>query len=157
MTAGLADFFQYNLWANRRLLDACKELADSQLDTTTSGTFGSVRETLMHLLASEEHYVWDFTGTSPAPPLSDLTSFPGFDELRRRSESSGNALIVIADQHDLDRVLSLDEGTYEAPAIIVLIQANNHAVDHRSQIATLLSQQGIEPPELAVMVWKQCS
>ena len=111
----------------------------------------------MHLLASEEQYVWDFTGTSPAPPLSDLTSFPGFDELRRRSESSGNALIAIADQHDLDRVLSLDEGTYEAPAIIVLIQANNHAVDHRSQIATLLSQQGIEPPDLAVMVWKQCS
>ena len=123
MTAGLADFFYYNLWANRRLIDACKELSDSQLDATASGT-------------------------SPTPPLRDLTSFPGFDELRRRAESSGNALITIAKQPDLDRILSLDEGTYEASSIIVLIQAINHAVDHRSQIATLLSQQGIEPPDL---------
>src|SRR5271166_4083081 len=122
MTAGLADFFYYNLWANRRLIDACKELSDSQLDATASGT-------------------------SPTPPLRDLTSFPGFDELRRRAESSGNALITIAKQPDLDRILSLDEGTYEASSIIVLIQAINHAVDHRSQIATLLSQQGIEPPD----------
>jgi uncharacterized damage-inducible protein DinB len=29
-----------------------------------------------------------------------------------------------------------------------LIQAINHAVDHRSHIATLLSQQGIELPDL---------
>jgi uncharacterized damage-inducible protein DinB len=30
----------------------------------------------------------------------------------------------------------------------VVIQAINHAIDHRSQIATLLSQQDIEPPDL---------
>jgi uncharacterized damage-inducible protein DinB len=49
MTTGLPDFFTYNLWANLRLLDAC-----AHLDATTRGTFGSVRETLMHLFASEE-------------------------------------------------------------------------------------------------------
>jgi len=30
----------------------------------------------------------------------------------------------------------------------VVIQAINHGIDHRSQIATLLSQQGIELPDL---------
>ena len=44
--------------------------------------------------------------------------------------------------------LLMDGGTYDAQAIIILIQAINHGVDHRLQIATLLSQQGIEPPEL---------
>jgi len=48
----------------------------------------------------------------------------------------------------LSRVFFLDGGTYEAQAIIVVIQAMNHAIDHRSQIATLLSQQNIEPPDL---------
>ena len=38
--------------------------------------------------------------------------------------------------------------TYDAPVIVVVIQAIDHAIDHRSQIATLLSQQDIEPPEL---------
>ena len=44
MTTGLPDFFKYNLWANLRLLDACEQLSDAQLNATTTGTFGSVRE-----------------------------------------------------------------------------------------------------------------
>ena len=148
MTTGLPDFFQYNRWANLRLLDACTQLSDAQLDATMTGTFGSVRETLMHLFAAEEGYVRSFTGTTPTPPLKELTTFAGFDELRRRAERSGKELITVAEQGELSQILLLDGGTYDAPAIIVLIQAINHAIDHRSQIATLLSQQGIEPPEL---------
>src|SRR6266705_412602 len=148
MTTGLSDFFTYNLWANLRLLDACAHLSDAQLDATTTGTFGSVRETLMHLFASEEGYVQSFTGTTPIPSLKELTTFAGFDELRRRAERSGKELITIAEQRDLSQIFYLDGGTYEAPAIVVVIQAINHAIDHRSQIATLLSQQDIEPPDL---------
>ena len=150
MTTGLSDFFTYNLWANLRLLDACVYLSDAQLNATMQGTFGSVRETLMHLCTAEEGYArhFNFTGTPPTPPLKEVTIFPGFDELRRRVEKSGKELKAIAEQGDLDQILHLDEGTYDAPVIVVLIQAINHAVDHRSQICTLLTQQEIEPPDL---------
>ena len=150
MTTGLPDFFQYNLWANLRLLDACEHLSDAQLDATTKGLFGSVRETLMHLFAAEEGYArhFNFTGTAPTPRLADLTTFPGFDELRRRAERSGKELMAIAEQGNLSQILHLDGGTYDAPVIVVLIQAVNHAIDHRSQIATLLSQQDVIPPDL---------
>jgi uncharacterized damage-inducible protein DinB len=148
MTTGLSDFFKYNLWANLRLLDACAQLSDAQLDFTMQGTYGSVRETLFHMFASEEGYAQHCAGTAPTPRLKELTAFPGFDELRRRAEWSGKELITFAEQGELDRILSLDEGTYEAPVIVVLIQAINHAIDHSSQIATLLSQQGIEAPGL---------
>jgi uncharacterized damage-inducible protein DinB len=147
---GLPDVFQYNLWANLRLLEACAILSDAQLDTTTKGTFGSVRETLMHMFASEEGYARHFnlTGPAPTPRLADLTTFPGFDELRRRAERSGHELKAIAEQGNLSQILPLDDGTYDATVMIVLIQAINHGIDHRSQIATLLSQQEIEPPDL---------
>ena len=148
MTTGLPDFYKYNLWANLRLLDACAQLSDAQLDATTRGTYGSVRETLMHLFSAEEGYVRHVTGTSPTPRLRDLTTFPGLDELRRRAKMSGEALITFSEHGDLDHILHLDGGTYDAPVIIILIQAINHAIDHRSQISTLLSQQDIEPPEL---------
>ncbi len=148
MTKGLPDFFTYNLWANQRLLDTCTHLSDAQLDATTKGTFGSVRETLMHMLAAEEGYARTLTGNSPTPPLKELTTLPGFDELRRRAKRSGEALIRVAEQGELSQILHLDGGTYDAPAIVVVIQAINHAIDHRSQIATLLSQQDIEPPDL---------
>ena len=84
MIAGLPDLYRFNLWANLRLLDVCAELSDAQLDATTNGTFGSVRETLKHMLASEEGYARTLTGKSPTPRLEDLTQFPDFDELRRR-------------------------------------------------------------------------
>ncbi len=48
---------------------------------------------------------------------------------------------------DLSQILHLP-GSYDAQGTIVLIQDINHAIDHRSQIATLLSQQDIEPPRL---------
>ncbi len=148
MTTGLPDFFTYSLWANLRLLDACAHLSDAQLDATTKGTFGSVRETLMHLFAAEEGYVRALTGKIPTPRLADLMHFPDFDELRRRAERSGKELIMVAEQGELSQILYLDGGSYEAPVIVVLIQAVNHAIDHRSQIATLLSQQDVMPPDL---------
>lgn len=150
MTTGLSDFFKYNLWTNLRLLDACiqLQLSDAQMDATTRGAFGSVRETLMHLFAAEEGYVRALTGKIPTPQLKDLAMFPGFDELRRRAERSGKELITVAEQGELSQILHLDGGTYDAPVIVVLIQAVNHAIDHRSQIATLLSQQDIELPDL---------
>jgi uncharacterized damage-inducible protein DinB len=150
MSTRLLDFFTYNRWANLRLLDACAALTDEQLDAKMIGTYGSVRETLMHLFTSEEGYArrWSFMGERLTPPLKEFTAFPGFDVLRQRAERSGSELRAVAEQVDLSEVLHLDDGTYDAPVIVVLIQAINHGIDHRSQIATLLSQQGIELPAL---------
>lgn len=148
MAAGLPDFYKHNLWANLRLLDACEQLTDAQLDARMEGVYGSVRETLMHLVSSEEGYAWrfNFTGAEPISPIEESDPFPGFAELRRRIERSGKELIAMAEQADLDQVLHLDGGAYDAEVIMVMMQAINHGVDHRSQIATLLSRQGIEPP-----------
>jgi uncharacterized damage-inducible protein DinB len=102
----------------------------------------------MHLVSSEEGYArhFNFTGREPFTRLNESDPFPGFDELRRRVQRSGKELIALAEQGDLDQVLHLDGGTYDAEVIIVLIQAIDHGVDHRSQIATVLSQQGIDAP-----------
>lgn len=150
MTTGLADFFKYNLWANLRLLEACAQLTDEQLDFNSTGIYGSIRETLLHIFAAEEHYVraCHTAGAIPPSHVEDMTLFPGFDGLRERAQRSGTALITIAEQANLNEILHLDGNTYDAPVIVVLIQAVNHGIDHRSQIATILSQQGIKPPRL---------
>ena len=152
MSAGLADFFRYNLWANQVLLDSCEPLSDAQLDATAAGVYGSVRAILMHLFSSEESYAGRVGGQAPGPRLNESDAFPGFDDLRRRAEQSGQALIAFAEkatEEELARILHLDDGTYDAPVYINLIQAINHGIDHRSQIATVLSLQGIELPDLA--------
>ncbi len=151
MNDGLTHFFQQNLWANLRLLDECASLTDEQLDATLAGTYGSVRVTLMHIFAGEESYVQHFTGRRPEPALRAKNPFVGFDELRRRARQNGESLIALAGQWEEGQIVHIpDEGEiFDIPAIIVLIQAINHGTDHRSQIATILGQQGIEFPELS--------
>jgi uncharacterized damage-inducible protein DinB len=147
---GLTDFFKQNLWANLLLLDACTNLSNEQLDATTGGTYGSIRVTLMHLFAAEERYAYLLTDQRPEPALSEHDPFAGFDELRQRARRSGEALLARVEQGEEHQVIHLfyDEQDHEIPAIFVLIQAINHATDHRSQVATLLGQQGITPPRL---------
>src|SRR5262249_56832120 len=128
---GLTECFGYTRWPTWRLLEACARLSDAQLGApAATGTFGSVRETLMHLFTAEEGYArhYRFTGPAPTPRLADLSACPGFDELRRRAHSSGEELIAVAERGDLGRILLLDAGTYEAAVIIVLIQAINHGI-----------------------------
>ena len=79
---GLADCFRYNLRANLRLLDARARLSDAHLDAPAApGTFGSVRQTLMHLFTAEEGYArhYRLTGPAPTPRLAELGTFVGFD------------------------------------------------------------------------------
>ena len=151
MNDGLRHFFQQNLWANLRLLEECASLTDAQLDATLDGTYGSVRVTLMHIFAGEESYVQHFTGQRPEPALRSNVPFVGFDALRRRARQNGESLIALAEQWEEGQMVRIpEEGEiYDIPAIIVLIQAINHATDHRSQIATILGTQGIEFPELS--------
>jgi uncharacterized damage-inducible protein DinB len=150
MTTGLTDFFKYNLWANLRVLDACANLNDTHLDQTIEGTYGSIRQKLMHIIAGEEGYVQRFTGKRLARPLREVDHFPGFDDLRQRARQSGEGLITIAERFHPDHILHLtyDGQVYAVPAILVLIQAITHGSDHRSQIATLLSQQHLTSPEV---------
>ena len=149
-TPPLAGTFKFNLWANLRLLDACAGLDSAVLDATVPGTYGSIRTTLLHVVAAEEGYVGRFTGRRPDRPLRDGESFPGFDELRRQTVQNGEALIAIGERFVPGQMLQIpyDGQIHEVAAILVLIQATTHAADHRSQVATILTQQGITPPEI---------
>ncbi len=147
MNDGLPEFFRYHLWANLRLLDACRHLSDTGPARTRNG-LASVRATWMRLLADEEKYVGALTGYLPDMPLDAYVAFPGFAELRRRAERSGEELIMVAEQDKLDNVLHLDGTPFDAPARIVLLQAFQHAFELRTQIALLLRTNELEPPTL---------
>ena len=150
MATALVELFRHNLWANLRLLDVCEGVSDEQLDASAPGTYGRVRDTLVHLFAAEGRYVALLTGQQPQHPLRESAGFPTFEELRERARGSGEALIEIAARFRATRVL---RGTwrgepYAMRAVVPLIQAINHATEHRSHVVSILSQRGIQPPDL---------
>lgn len=67
MTSTLVELFRHNLWANLRLIDACRGLSDAQLDAAPAGgVFGAVRATLRHIVVNEERYLKSLLGQRKA-------------------------------------------------------------------------------------------
>jgi uncharacterized damage-inducible protein DinB len=149
MSQNLVTLFRYNRWATRQLIAFCAQLSDAQLDATLDGVYGSIRATLEHIIRSEEHYTVLLTGGRWQPTPAASTGLAGLAE---RAAASGAALADVAAQDQTEHVLRGERRgePYVLPALIPLAQAIHHADDHRSQIATLLSRQGIEPPDLDV-------
>ena len=153
MATILARMFEHNHWANLRAVDACAALSEAQLDATAAGTAGTVRATLMHVAGAEQRYVMRLSGR-PAT-YGERDGWPGVAALREALDQSGRALIELAERADPDEVL---RGEYqgrpsEVPAPVLYVQAVNHATEHRSQIATILTQQGVEPPDFSGWAW----
>ena len=145
----LAEFFRHNTWATLRLLDACESLTDEQLDTTTTGTMGTIRDTLVHIAGAEQRYLNLLSGLPREEPL-ERKPFPGVTDLRERAQRTGDGLAKIAARASLKDTIAVPwQGeTTQLNVSTVLIQAINHATEHRSHINTILTQLGMEPPEL---------
>ena len=56
MTDLVGDMYRQNAWANRMLFDVCRGLTDVQLAATAPGVYGSIANTLQHIVAAETGY-----------------------------------------------------------------------------------------------------
>jgi len=146
----IVDLFGHNTWANLRLLDACASLTEEQLDANVPGTFGAIRDTLLHIVGAEVSYVARVTGRRPEnPPVRG--QFPGIDKLREGAQWTGEELLQMALGAGVDDIVHEEWRGKKAsyPLTALLTQAINHSTEHRAQIATILTQQGIEPPDMS--------
>jgi uncharacterized damage-inducible protein DinB len=146
-----AEFFRHNSMMNQRLVEACRGLSPEQLGATVVGTYGTLGATLAHIANAQEGYAARFLGTErPERLLED--PFPGFDALEERFTHGNAQLEEAAAQAGRDHEVQVTgddpPGTWRMHATLLLLQAINHGTEHRSQIATILTQLGIEPPEM---------
>ena len=146
----LADAFAHNTWATLRVIDACKPLSPEQLDASVTGVYGSILTTLRHLVASDRSYLGLLhEGLEDVDEETiDLAS------MRDITEADGPVWQEVVDG-DLDPdhvvVRHRDDGSEShAPLGLRLAQVIHHGTDHRSQICTILTTLGIEPPPIDV-------
>lgn len=153
MNDGLIDLFRHNAWATGEVLGVCQELTETQLETSVTGTYGSVIATLRHLVSSEAGYCRRLTGEEPvwygraqeAPSLDELAGY--IDDLAARWEQ----FLTVPFDAERSFVIPWHDGTERnVPAGIYLAQALHHGCEHRTQIFTTLSSLGVETPDLGL-------
>jgi uncharacterized damage-inducible protein DinB len=147
----LTDAFAHHVWATLRVIDVCLPLSPDQLASGAQGTYGSIIETLRHLVGADASYLSVLTDGNVAPIDEQAMELP---ELRAAMESHGPVWAsLVAQNLDPDEMIvrHRDDGSESrAPRSIRVAQVLHHGTDHRSQVCTMLTTLGIEPPLIDV-------
>jgi uncharacterized damage-inducible protein DinB len=154
--------YDYSAWANRRLLDAAAALSPEAFAAPGDGGFGSVRDTLVHIVAAQRIYLGRWQAAPPvAPPVADLdpAAYPDVDSIRASwedVEQATQAFLAGLTERDLGRVVAYVNSrgeTWAYPLWQQLLHQVNHATQHRSEVAALLTRYGRSPGWLDFLVY----
>lgn len=145
----LPHLYRHHKFANLRLIDHLAGLPEEHLQRRAPGGFGSIHETLFHMLANEKRFIESFSGSAIAlePMPAEL---PSCVSLREMAATQGDQLIELAETlGDDSKVSGTFQGQpYEMPAYIPLFQAYNHGVEHRTNITSVLAMYDILTPQI---------
>jgi uncharacterized damage-inducible protein DinB len=142
----LLELYRHKSWATLRLVEGCQSLSDEQLDLTTPGTYGTIRETLHHLVVADEGYLAAVTGERVAEPEGILP----LEELAARFRKAAPRWEALAQDADVaSREVALGDG-WRTIAAIPMAQAVHHADDHRAHVLSVIGAHGIEIPGLDI-------
>jgi uncharacterized damage-inducible protein DinB len=130
------------------------DLAPDQLASTAPGTYGSIYDTLVHIVQAEYHYYRRLTGVTLDPPFA-WEDRPPLSAIRPYAERVSSALVETAGQMGITDSYprDWDDPDWEGQrsrykSVSMLIQVLNHGVEHRTNITTIMAQQGIPAPGL---------
>ncbi|MCO5177349.1 MAG: DinB family protein [Thermomicrobiales bacterium] len=148
MSESLTELFRYNVWATESVFDACESLSDAQLDATAVGTFGTIRDTLVHIVGAQERFAAALIEAEQPAVSRERRAPTDLADLRAAARTSGEQLVEVARTTTEGATVQInDRGTeYTMPVWVLLLQALVHGLEHRTQIAAILTQLGIDPP-----------
>jgi uncharacterized damage-inducible protein DinB len=151
-----SNVFRHHRWSNRVLIDFLSTLTDEQLLLTVPGTYGSLIDTIGHLISGNADYVRIIPDTPEVPQVAPNGPW-GLEELRVVADAADTVLISYVDGLTEDVFfIDVDEGeVFDLTKSFMLGQIIHHATEHRSQIRTTLSAHGITPPEISVWAWRK--
>ena len=148
--------YEFDRWANRRVLKAVSTLSDEQFTRAMSGSFHCVKDTLLHILGGEWIWLayWRNPPDSPAS-LSDLKSrrdnlfrpeaFPNVDALQSKwieVELEQSEFVNQVTNESLAKMLPF-RGT-RLTLMHLMQHVVNHSTYHRGQVALTMRQLGDE-------------
>lgn len=149
-TNEMMQLYEYNVWANRRALEAGSALTPEQFTKQLGSSFSSVRDTLAHIFGVEWLWLERFQGRSPQA-LPNNSEYEDIAKLKTSWAAFEPTLLNFVrglTQEDLDRVMeykTMKFGVYRNPLWQSMLHLINHGTYHRGQVTTMLRQLGAQP------------
>lgn len=150
--------YQYSEWANHRILGAASSLTPEQFLASPGASTPSVRDTLVHIMSAEWIWVSRWKGTSPRAML-EPTEFPDLRSIQARWITVEAATQQFIDQLNPSRLagvvsyLNTRREKWAYPLWQQMVHQVNHATQHRSEVAAMLTSFGNSPGDLDYLVY----
>jgi uncharacterized damage-inducible protein DinB len=155
---------RYNCWFNQRLYDTCDQLTDEERKRDRGAFFGSIHNTLNHLIWGDQAWLKRFAvqGVAfealsdsllalPAGALHGTVLYEDWTALRAQRERLDAAIEDFAERMPPDypmrimRYANTRGVQREHPVWQALTHFFNHQTHHRGQVTALLMQAGVDP------------
>ena len=156
--ADLVALFDYNAWANERIFDAAAGVTPEEFAAPTRFPRGSLRGSLLHVLAAQRAWrAW--WADQPPPPRLAEDDYPDVATLVarwREDEAELRAYLASRTDDELHQPRTRAYPTFgvtvTAPLWQFIVHIVTHSIQHRSDIAQMLTEVGRSPGDLDLII-----
>ena len=143
----IEDLYRYNDWANGRVFELCRDLPNEQMDAPREIGFGSLRNTLFHILTAEQIWLerWQVVPWRPFPTDSQGMSLEDIEHQLKQIAQARQQMISSERPTKWQRVVTYKDSRsdeYSHPLDILLVHVANHSTYHRAQALNCLKHFG---------------
>jgi uncharacterized damage-inducible protein DinB len=145
----IRNFYDYGQWANRKVFSVLDQLTPAQFTENVAGSYGSIRNTLVHAMSTEWGWLERCGGAKRGPALKGA-DYASLESLTTQwNNVEGYVREFLATLTDADLLRNVDyvneRGKHSMPIGELLHHGVNHAVHHRGQVALMLRMVGYIP------------
>ena len=150
--------YEYNYWANKRILAASANVSQEQFDAPGSFPYGGLRGTLLHILDTEWGWRSLFQSIDTAAELKedDFPTLAAFESHWKEEEKAMRVYLANLSDADMESHLRYTTDTGIKRDRILwhcLLHVVNHGTQHRGEAAALLTEYGHSPGDLDLTVF----
>lgn len=154
----LQNLYDYYYWANRKLFQSISQLTPEQFRQLVAGSYGSVRNTLVHSLSAEWGWLERCGGQERGPRL-DPDNYPTVGSLVEawaKVEGFVRDFLFTLNDEDLAREIEFTLAGPEKRSMQIghlMHHAAIHGVHHRAQVSLLLRVLGYDPGNFDLLMY----
>ena len=148
--------YAYHHWANERVLQTVQRIDSDLGQEATRRDSARIHDTLVHLVGSEALWRSRWQAGAPSQRLTtdDLPTLLAVQQRWQDEQQQIQLFIDSLQEDDLAAPLTysnLRGQSVTVPLAVTLLQVSTHGVQHRSEIALILTEMGYSPGDLDLL------
>jgi uncharacterized damage-inducible protein DinB len=131
---------EYNIWANRLIMDQVEKLPQELFEKQVGGSFGSLKATIIHLLESDWIWLNRFKGIplTSIPDWQNANAFFIHEEWKAVQEETRKIAVEIGDQNKNIEFLTKKGVRFVLPFEEIATHISHHGSYHRGQLTNMI-------------------